>query len=200
MKPDHPTGSGARRRQAARAGHEGDADAARVLLGDIDPSVRATSLGALARIGALTEADVERGLEDSDPRVRRRACEVAVPFAGVDLRPLLSDSDVSVVETGAWALGERGATGPVDTLARLARDHDEPLCREAAVAALGAIGDRRGLAAVLDAAASDRPAVRRRAVVALAAFDGPDVEAALRHALTDRDWQVRQAAEDLLAN
>ncbi|MCU1449313.1 MAG: hypothetical protein JWP02_1483, partial [Acidimicrobiales bacterium] len=68
-----------------------------------------------------------------------------------------------------------------------------------AVAALGAIGDRRGLAAVLDAAASDRPAVRRRAVVALAAFDGPDVDAALHHALTDRDWQVRQAAEDLLA-
>ena len=66
------------------------------------------------------------------------------------------------------------------------------------MAALGAIGDRRGLDAVLTAASGDRPAVRRRAVVALAAFDGPEVDAALERALTDRDWQVRQAAEDLL--
>jgi hypothetical protein len=35
-------------------------------------------------------------------------------------------------------------------------------------------------------------------VLALAAFTGPDVDAALRHALDDHDWQVRQAAEDLL--
>jgi hypothetical protein len=39
--------------------------------------------------------------------------------------------------------------------------------------------------------------VRRRAVLALAPFDGPEVEAAIDKALTDRDWQVRQAAEDL---
>jgi hypothetical protein len=36
-------------------------------------------------------------------------------------------------------------------------------------------------------------------VLALAPFDGPEVEEALRAALEDRDWQVRQAAEDLLA-
>ena len=45
---------------------------------------------------------------------------------------------------------------------------------------------------------TDKPAVRRRAVLALAPFEGEDVEAALRRALEDRDWQVRQAAEDLL--
>ena len=39
---------------------------------------------------------------------------------------------------------------------------------------------------------------RRRAVLALAAFEGDGVEAALTRALDDRDWQVRQAAEDLL--
>ena len=47
------------------------------------------------------------------------------------------------------------------------------------------------------AACADRPAVRRRAVLALAAFDGPEVEAALAAALEDPDWQTRQAAEDL---
>ena len=46
----------------------------------------------------------------------------------------------------------------------------------------------------------DKPAIRRRAAVALAAFEGPEVEAALRRCLEDRDWQVRQVAEDLLAD
>jgi HEAT repeat protein len=39
--------------------------------------------------------------------------------------------------------------------------------------------------------------VRRRAVLALAPFGGAEVEAALARARTDRDWQVRQAAEDI---
>ena len=47
-------------------------------------------------------------------------------------------------------------------------------------------------------AMSDKAAVRRRAVLALAPFGGPEVEAALRQARADRDWQVRQAAVDLV--
>jgi HEAT repeat protein len=84
----------------------------------------------------------------------------------------------------------------VARLSAVAAGHDDPLCREAAVAALGAIGDERGLPAILGAT-RDRPAIRRRAVIALAPFSGPEVDAALAAALTDRDWQVRQAAEDL---
>jgi HEAT repeat protein len=110
----------------------------------------------------------------------------------------LGDPEPAVVEVAAWALGERGAQAAdaVDRLSAVALGHDDALCREAAVAALGAIGDPRGLATVL-AAAGDRPPVRRRAVIALAAFEGPEVDAALARALDDRDWQVRQAAEDL---
>jgi hypothetical protein len=33
--------------------------------------------------------------------------------------------------------------------------------------------------------------------LALAPFEGTEVDAAIDAALTDRDWQVRQAAEDL---
>ena len=62
----------------------------------------------------------------------------------------------------------------------------------------GRSATRAGLPAVL-AALEDKPAIRRRAAVALAAFEGPEVEAALRRCLEDRDWQVRQVAEDLLA-
>ena len=180
------------------AGHAGDEDAARALLTDDAAAVRSTALGALARLGAVVDADAEAALGDPDPGVRRRACEVAVALAGVDLRPLLDDGDPSVVEVAAWALGERGeaSAGAVDDLSRVASGHDDPLCREAAVAALGAVGDERGLPAIL-AAMSDKPAVRRRAVIALTPFEGPEVEAAMAAARQDRDWQVRQAAEEL---
>ena len=189
-----------RRRQAAVAGHEGDEATARAFVNDPDPAVRATALGALARAGALLAVDVEHALADANAGVRRRACEEAVALAEVDLIPSLADTDPAVAEAAAWALGERRADAApaVDALVAVAREHDDALCREAAVAALGAIGDRRGLDTVLAAASGDRPAVRRRAVVALAAFEGPEVDAALRAALNDRDWQVRQAAEDLL--
>ena len=187
-----------RRRAAAVAGHSGDEAAARALLDDDSPIVRATALGALARLGVAVEADVAAALDDPDPGVRRRACEVAAGLAGSDLAPLLGDGDPSVVEVAAWALGERGADSApaVDQLVVVAGSHDDPLCREAAVAALGAIGDERGLPAIL-AAMSDKPAVRRRAVIALTPFEGPEVDTAMAAALDDRDWQVRQAAEEL---
>ena len=66
------------------------------------------------------------------------------------------------------------------------------------MAALGAIGDPAGLPAIL-AATGDKATVRRRAIIALALFDGPEVDEALSRASVDRDWQVRQAAEDQLA-
>jgi HEAT repeat protein len=149
-------------------------------------------------MGSATDADVAAALVDAVAEVRRRACEVAVTHGSIDLRPALTDVDPMVVEAAAWALGERGAdaSGAVDALVAVAGGHADALCREAAVAALGAIGDVRGLPAIL-AATSDKPAVRRRAVIALAPFEGPEVETALTRALTDRDWQVRQAAEDL---
>lgn len=195
--PD-PPGRASGRRRAALAGHTGDVAAARALLEDPVPAVRATALGALDRLGAMEAGDVAAALGDPEPAVRRRACQVAAGMAGVDLVPVLDDPDPGVVEVAAWALGERsaGAAGAVDALSRVALKHADPLCREAAVAALGAVGDERGLPAIL-AAAGDRPAIRRRAVIALAPFSGPEVDAALAAALDDRDWQVRQAAEDL---
>jgi HEAT repeat protein len=180
------------------SGHEGDEATARRLLGSGDGGVRATALGALVRMGRAAGGDLAAGVADPEPGVRRRAVALAVPFADVPLLPLLDDPDHTVVEQAAWACGERDPAEPgvVPRLARLATDHDDPLVREAAVAALGAIGDDAGLPAIL-AATGDKPAVRRRAVLALAPFEGPEVDAALARALEDRDWQVRQAAEDL---
>lgn len=193
----------ARRRAAAVAGHTGDEAAARALLADDDASVRATALGALDRLGALGGDELAGALADPAAAVRRRALTIVAARPG-DRPPsavaLLDDADPVVAETAAWAAGERQPpeTGAAAALARIAVEHAEHLVREAAVAALGAIGDPIGLPAVL-AAFGERATLRRRAVLALAAFDGPEVDAALQRALGDRDRQVRQAAEDLLA-
>jgi HEAT repeat protein len=188
--------------QVIVAGHAGDADAARTALTDDDPAIRAAALGALDRCDSLTGIEIDRGLSDEDPKVRRRAVELAARRPAVTLVALLDDPDPDVVEVAAWACGEQLETADeaapevVDRLAQLVFEADEPLVREAAAAALGAIGDPSGLPAILHACA-DKPHVRRRAVLALAPFDGPEVDAAIERALDDRDWQVRQAAEDL---
>ena len=186
-------------REVVVAGHSGDPDTARRGLSAADPHVRAAALGALERLGCLSDDTLGHALADPDVGVRRRAAELAAAHPQVELATALADDDARVVEVAAWACGERETESP-DVIARLldlATRHPDALVREASVAALGAIGDERGLAAIL-AATADKPAVRRRAVLALAPFDGAAVDTALQRALTDRDWQVRQAAEDLL--
>lgn len=189
------------------AGHRAEAAPARAATHHRDPRIRGAALGALGRAGALEVQDLVRALSDPAPEVRRRACELVAagtPATGREgvlgaLRPLVADPDAVVVEAACWALGEQVDHDAVPALCRAAAEATDPRAREAAVAALGAIGDHRGLPAVLDAL-SDRPAVRRRATVALAAFSGEEVEEALRRCLEDRDWQVRHVAEELLGS
>jgi HEAT repeat protein len=175
---------------------------------DTDARVRSAALAALVRAAPKVSARAawKRATRDSDPAVRRRCAELAplldtraTRTTMVDhLLVLLADDDPFVDEAAAFALGELAAPDgrALPALTRTATDHTDPLVREAAVAALGAIGDPATLPAVL-AATRDKPAVRRRAVLALAAFEGDEVEAAIHRALTDTDWQVRHAAEDL---
>jgi HEAT repeat protein len=188
-----------RRRAVVAAGHSGDATIVRAHLTDPDPRVRAAAVGAAHRLAVLAAEDLTRALGDPDRRVRQRALQVAAQRLDVSIVAALHDGDPTVVEVAAWACGERDPAEPgaVAALTAIATGHDDPLCREAAVAALGSIGDPSGLPAIL-AGCGDRPNVRRRAVLALAPFDGPEVLAALEAARLDRDWQVRQAAEDLL--
>lgn len=226
---DHgqPTTPQTRRREAALAGHRDDLVAARVFLTDPDPGVRTAALGALVRLNALTNESVAVLTADAAPAVRRRLAEElgrrwsaigrpedAPPPTGNEadrdaLVTLLGDPDGLVAEAAAWALGELASSEfeplsaaerrtVVALLGTVVTDHDDPLVREAAAAALGAVGDPNGLPAVL-AATKDKPAVRRRAVIALAAFLGEaGVDEALQRATEDRDWQVRQAASVLL--
>jgi HEAT repeat protein len=203
-------GSIGRRREAAEAGHAGDPAGARPYLHDGDPAVRSSALRALERAGDLAAGELEAALEDPAPAVRLTALELAArrdDISGAAVADRLVDDDRRVVEAAAWACGEKvsagrtdisgsGTAAVVDALAQVARSHDDPLCRESAIAALGAISDPAGLPAVL-AGLDDKPEVRRRAVIALAPFDGPEVDAALLRATTDRDRQVRTAAAEL---
>lgn len=188
-----------RRRAVGLAGHTGDTATARAGLGDPHPPVRIAALRSLSRLDELTAAELDTALADLDPAVRVAALELAAPRSAPDIAHLLADPDAMVVESAAWALGERAAADAsvIEALAAVAGGHDDPLAREAAVAALGAIGDERGLPAVLEAT-RDKPAIRRRAIISLVAFDGPEVDAAWERARTDRDRQVRDAVDELL--
>ena len=188
-------------RRLAMAGHEGGDAAvaiARAALADADPVARELALGALSRAGALRAGDLTAALSDPSAAVRRRAATMAGTHRDVPLLGALADADATVVEAAAWAAGEHEVVSDevLERLVTLAVDAHDPLVREASVAAPGAIGDERGLPAILHGC-TDKPAIRRRAVLALAPFDGPEVLAALAAAAEDRDWQVRQAADDI---
>lgn len=203
-------GAAGRRREAAAAGHAGDAAGARSYLDDCDPMVRSSALRALERVGDLADHELEAALSDPAPAVRLTALELSAgrdDIGAAAAADRLVDADRRVVEAAAWTCGEKISAGHtdgcesettavVDALDRVARSHDDPLCRESAIAALGAISHPAGLPAIL-AGLADKPEVRRRAVIALAPFDGPEVDAALLRATTDRDKQVRAAATEL---
>lgn len=181
------------------AGFTGDTTTALNALSSSDDSVRASALHSLHRLEALTAAHISAGIIDASAEVRRTALEFSAPFTEVVVHPLIEDDDVFVAEMAAWSIGERNPASDDEVQALIANttSHKEPVVREACAAALGSLGDERGLPAIL-AACDDKPAVRRRAVLALAPFEGEDVDAALAKALEDRDWQVRQNAEILV--
>lgn len=195
MDSDQPTLA-----EVTLAAHHRDAVTLDAALDATDPHVRAIALSGLHKCGALTARHIALAITDPERIVRHRLARLGAHDERIDLLMLLADSDYAVAETAAWALGEHdGASdAAIQALITTAASHPHALVRESCVAALGSLGDDRGLPAILHAC-SDKPAVRRRAVIALAPFDGPEVDAALENALTDRDWQVRQAAEDLLA-
>ncbi len=208
-----PDSAEQRRRNVVIAGHSGDLETVDAHRNDPDPHVRAASIGALDRLDELDEAALVVALNDGSPVVVRRAITAAAgrtatsttgPTDDVLVR-LVGGSDSELAEHGVWALGERWEetadhvdADVVAAIEAVAAGHVDALVREAGVAALGSIGATRSLPVIL-AAASDKATVRRRAVIALAPFEGPEVDAALSAARLDRDWQVRQAAEDLLA-
>ena len=163
-----------------------------------EPDVRATALRVLDNEGKLEKSIVERSLSDSAFKVRNAIAYLISRNRDIPAMKFLLDEDAEIVEVACWGIGERGDASAeiLDVLQSITESHSDSLCRESAVAALGALGDEKALGSILKAV-EDIATVRRRAVLALAPFDGPEVELAIAKALEDRDWQVRQAAEDI---
>lgn len=187
------------RKDLIQKARQGDLALAREAFTNPDPRVRASSIAVLSENKELDDELITVALADIHPTVRASLARAACSNKAVPIVRLLNDQDSQVVEVACWAAGEREESEDVvvEMLSTIALDHDDALCRESAVAALGAIGDSRGLESILQAT-QDIATVRRRAVIALAPFEGQAVSDALEVALTDRDWQVRQAAEDIL--
>lgn len=171
-------------------------------LSDADARLRVIALRGAVRQGFLREDEWMGLLDDEDVAIRRDGARL-IAYRDVlsdqlarRLVAALGDLDALVSERAAFALGEHHVVDAVDALCALARDHEDARCRESAVAALGAIGDRAGLPTII-AELDDKAPIRRRAIVALSNFEGPEVDAALERSRDDRDWQVRAAVTQL---
>jgi HEAT repeat protein len=188
--------------RAGFAHDEGAVALIRTNLHATSPRHRVLALRGAVRHSLLTNDDWLNALGDSDVDVHREALtliayeKISSDDVFQQIVASLSDPDPLVVDGAAFALGEHLYVDAVEQLCLVAQRHDDARCREAAVAALGAIGDDRGRAAVLGAL-EDKPPVRRRAIVALSNFEGPDIDEALARAGEDRDWQVRAAVNQL---
>jgi HEAT repeat protein len=167
-----------------------------------DPRRRVLALRGLVRRDAITDDVWRRALDDADVDVRRDALEQLAHATNSShdvlehVVTMLEDEDELVVDAAAFALGEHLVASAVEQLCHVASGHADARCRESAVAALGAIGDDAARTTII-AALDDKPPIRRRAIVALANFEGPDIDAALERASEDRDWQVRAAVSQL---
>lgn len=164
-----------------------------------EPTIRRTAVAASLGRSDLQEQIVNLLATDPASSVRRECAEI-LGLAGASdpgtLEQALEDEAAEVREAAVTALGEIGAASSVPKLIASAEDDAEDgLVREAAVAALGAIGVEMARPTLLRLVSAGSPQIRRRSVVALTVFDGPDVEAALRTAATDRNPMVREAAE-----
>lgn len=166
---------------------------------------RVLALRGCVRQSLVSTSDWLAALGDPEVTVRRETLAQVAYVETIDhgvldkIVTLLDDDDPLVVDAAVFALGEHLYVIAVDKLSDVAMHHDDARCRESAIAALGALGDDRGRVAVL-AALDDKAPVRRRAIVALANFEGPDIDAALLRASEDRDWQVRSAVDQLNAD
>jgi HEAT repeat protein len=160
---------------------------ARMATTALTPSQAAENMRALT---ALTQG--------ADPSLRAGAAE-KLGSCGAEaletLSALENDPDPTVRECLATAYGEIDSADTVPWLSFAARDDSDRHVKEAATAALGAIGNNAGLETLLLLINDGPPQVRRRAIAAITVFDDERVEPAIRRAALDRNPGVREAAE-----
>ncbi len=146
-------------------------------------------------------------LQDPDPRVRVRAADALAVVEGevaeracAALRDRLADDDPDVRYTVALALGELRDADAVDALIEATEGDGHPLPRQAAVIALGRIGDPRATAALGRMLRDAPPDVRFQAATSLVQVNPQRATGYLRKALRDGDAEVRASAAAALGD
>jgi len=146
-----------------------------------------------------------RDLEDNDPRARVKALQALACLENPGnetwraLDKALSDDDERVRAEAVLCGAELNHTGCIHKVAQMSRDSSLKV-RVYAVGALGTLGLREGLEAVLEAFNSELPKIRKTAVIALAEIGGQSMASHLRNALKDEDATVRWAAAAALGD
>lgn len=168
-------------------------------LGSDDAVLRRMAITALDRSDAVAHFEQLAPLANDKVDSVRTAAAEKLGLCGESGWPLLevlrSDAVAAVRESVATAYGELTDPSAIAWLASAAELDEDRQVREAAVAALGAIGHDDAIEPLLAAIAEGPPQVRRRAIAAITVFDDPRVEQAIRRAALDRNPGVREAAE-----
>ncbi len=212
------------RRKVGILGHIGSTSDLEFYLSSNSEGVQLSLISGLARHNKLTLNLAKQFFEVPRSKVKIRTLENLKNICDIDLSKnnqilncliakSLQDADPLVNVYGLIALSdlveqEYSTSGGciqfadfVKVVCDLVDNASDYRVREAGVATLGVFGltgEYSGLDTVISHAANDKPKVRRRAVLALATYTGSNVEKALIMAAQDKDWQTRQAAEDLL--
>ncbi|HMV85076.1 MAG TPA: HEAT repeat domain-containing protein [Blastocatellia bacterium] len=139
------------------------------LLEDARPAVRDRSLELLVAGGEKSVAALIQIREQSQqPEVRCAAVfalgRIANPEAAKAVRAALNDADFQVRIAAAHVAGLNKDAEAVERLSRMVKDDEAPARRNAATA-LGQIGDRRAVAALLAAAANAKDRFIEHAVI-----------------------------------
>ncbi|MBN1933865.1 MAG: HEAT repeat domain-containing protein, partial [Anaerolineae bacterium] len=177
---------------AEALGQHGDARAVRSLTSAIQASnedkyVRDAAVEALGLIGEPIQESLVAVLRTQDEASRQRAIEALGQMRDArNLSPLieaLRHGESYHVHHGAMEalvrLGET-AVGPLIDVLSNPRDYDA-FARQRAATALGQIGNRRGVQALIEALSDPASIVRRQAQESLRLFDTPEAKAAVRN-------------------
>ncbi len=175
---------------------------------DSNARVRYAALSQFSSLGSqdpdLALAILQPALVgDPEPDVQAAAADaigaLKLTQAYGDLRQVYETSGEWLVKFSIIAaLGELGAPESFELLAA-ALESDNDLISTAAIGSLGELGDPRALPLLLPYVTADDWQVRHRVVQALAHFDTPEAEAALRTLSEDKAAVVADTAKHHLA-
>ena len=193
-----------RRAAARRLGRVGPAEARRLVelaLVDEDREVRSIVARRALELGFVPAVDLIRPwLKNADVELRKIALsllQIDPPEEVLfDVERLLLDPDKTVRALAARTLGRtdpRLMTNRMVPLILALRDVD-PLVRGEVAEALGRVGTITTTTQLASLLEDPDAEVRRRALVALSAFDDPSVQSALVAGLLDTDESVKMAA------